>query len=146
MKLKAYIKNKDHISYSKIIDVEMLDIKNKQIYFNGTATEMGFGLVEVAKESEFDLLRYTGRTDIEENDIYDGHICQSADYPCTERDNYVIVVKYHEGEFLGIKRLKADVHVRGISEGIVETLSEYESLKIIGHIYLNAGLLKNVKK
>lgn len=127
IKFRAKIINSNHLSAGKIVDVEWLDIKNKQISFNGVKFENGFGcLVEHAKEGEFELLQYCGYKDLDENEIYVGHIIRIYDDE-EDDDGWNEEVCLHLGAFMaGDENFIGNVHFRA---------------RIIGDIFNNKEFL-----
>jgi len=100
IKFRAKITDESHLSAGKIVDVEWIDFKNKQITFNGVAFEMGFGeLVEHARENQFKLLQYSGYEDMDGKGIYDGHIIRIFDDEDSD-DGWNEEVSMHMGAFM----------------------------------------------
>lgn len=93
--------------------------------------------------NEIELMQYTGLKDKNGKEIYEGDILQTTQYPCSPVDDYVLVVEYDIDRFWGVRTMKANATVRGISNGIADGLYEFldEELEVIGNIYENPELI-----
>lgn len=127
IKLRAKIIDPSHLSGGKIVDVEWIDFKNKQITFNGVAFEHGFGeLVETAKGNQFKLMPFSCYTDMDGNEICAGHIVRIYD-DVENDDGWNEAVIFHQGAFFaGDENFIGNVHFRS---------------RIIGDIYSDKKLL-----
>jgi len=128
IKFRAKITNPNHLSYGEIVEVEWLDLKNKRITFNGVATALGFGIVEQANDGEFKLLQYSGHNDLDDNEIYAGHIVRIYDDEEND-DGWNEEVIFHQGAFCaGDENFIGNVHFRS---------------RIIGDVFKDKKLLSN---
>lgn len=95
------------------------------------------------------LCQFTGLTDKNGKDIYEGDILRSEEYPfnCDGVDNYYIVIEEIDNDgFLTIapiSRQSAISTCQGISEGFERDWSEVKNTEIIGNIHDNKELLKD---
>jgi hypothetical protein len=129
-KLKAW-----HKADEKIYDV--YGYSSNQWFLKGKGFPMPLGAIEI--------LRYTGQTDAEGTEIYEGFILTSEEYPFQDEGkyNYHGIVEWsdeHSAFFL-TKRI-VNKEKRGISDGISEPLMNYDlsEFQIIGNIYANPDL------
>ncbi|KYG89997.1 hypothetical protein A0U40_09745 [[Bacillus] sp. KCTC 13219] len=133
IKFKAKITDSSHLSAGKIVDVDWIDLKNKQITFNGVAFEHGFGeLVETAKENQFKLMPFSGYPDMDGNEIYAGHIVRI--YDDEENDvGWNESVIFHQGAFFaGDENFIGNVHFRS------RIIGDIYSDKVIKYMNQNA--------
>ena len=96
--------------------------------------------------------QFTGLTDKNGKEIYEGDILRSDEYPfnCDGVDNYFAEVVWADNVcgFYRITHKKANSTVRGISHGNWSELDEEDikSFEIIGNIHDNPELLKGKNK
>lgn len=109
------------------------------------------GKIQYMKTSidEPSLCQFTGLTDKNGKDIYEGDILRSDKYPfhCDGVDNYYIVIEEVDNEgFLTIapiSRQSANSTCQGISDGFERDWGEVKNAEIIGNIHDNVELLKD---
>ena len=95
------------------------------------------------------LCQFTGLTDKNGKDIYEGDILRSDEYPyhCDSVDNYYIVIEEVDNDgFLTIapfSRLSANSTCHGISDGFERDWNEVKNAEVIGNIHDNVELLKD---
>lgn len=96
-------------------------------------------------EGEPIFMQYTGLQDRKGQDIYEGDILTSEQYPFQDEGkyNYHGVIEWIEEEasFYMTKRL-ANKEKRGMSDGISQPIEEIEEFEIIGNIYEHPHLLE----
>lgn len=99
-------------------------------------------------KDELVFMQYTGLTDKNGVEIYEGDILTSLEYPFQDDGgyNYHGVVEWADeaGAFAITKRV-ANSKIRGISDGIAEYMEDIELFEIIGNIYENPELLEESK-
>lgn len=107
---------------------------------------VGRGMYAVVPHS---IGQFTGLTDKNGKEIYEGDILRSDEYPyhCDGVDNYYIVIEEVDNDgFLTIapvSRLSANSTCRGISEGLERYWEEVKNAEVIGNIHDNVELLKD---
>ena len=98
---------------------------------------------------EITLCQFTGLTDKNGKDIYEGDILTGDKYPfnCDGVDNYYLVIEEVDSDgFLSlapISRQSAKSTCKGISDGFERDWDSVKNAEIIGNIYDNVELLKD---
>lgn len=118
IKFKAYLKNT-----KKIVDVEKIDFKNKQIYFY----EKSDGYLYVGNFKDLKLMQFTGLYDKNGKEIYENDVVKNYLPYLT----FIGLVFYKNGSF----QLKG--HYENDQESILYYLSEYTEKEVIGNIFEN---------
>lgn len=91
----------------------------------------------------FESVELMWPTGLEGNELFDGDIVISDEYPIRAEDGYVGVIEHDDGVFWLTRRKKKDSEVRGMSDGIADYLYEHKDANLvrIGNIYENPELL-----
>lgn len=149
IKFRAFSKSLNKMLTSEIIKkssdtiVEILNSKS--------CLDCKKGLFLSLDNNDLDFMQYTGLKDKNGNEIYEGDILTSDDYPFKDNgnSNYNAEVYWDRDELQFCIQLHCvDTGKRGISHGICEALVDrIDSIEechfeIIGNIYENSNLLK----
>ena len=121
IKFRAFIK-----SSKKIIDVEWIDFKNKQITYNSIDFG-GFGIVDHSSFEDIELIEITGLKDKNGREIYEGDIVRILDDEETNEGWNEEVIFHRSCYMAGDENLLVNVYFRS---------------EVIGNIYENPELLE----
>lgn len=111
VKFKAKITDESHFSFGKIVDVEWINLKKREISFHGRAYGL-MKLMEHATEGQFKLLSYTGFKDMDGNELYEGQIIKIYDDEEADNGWEEKVIRHLGAFFAGDDNFIGNVHFR----------------------------------
>lgn len=140
IKFRAFIK-----ATQKIIDVEWIDFKNKQITYNSIDFKE-FGLVEQTKFDEIELLEYTGLKDKNGQEIFEGDIVSFVVFDTTGGHQvdkeYKGVIKYQSGIYEVWKSNETEWFQLDGPFILNHVWLQDDEFEVVGNIYKNPNLLE----